>query len=376
MFQNQNKPVDYSCNSAKLEYMTEGCTVMNVPKSERDVSAFCSCNRSGVVEAGPASLLSIMGITAVVESESLHQLLRMVRKVAVTGNAVLILGESGSGKELIARAIHQCSPRAQKPWIDINCAALPGHLLESELFGYEKGAFSGADTGKAGMFELANGGTLFLDEIGELEVGLQAKLLRILDGSPFFRLGGTRKCSFDVRIVAATNSNLQEAVKKGRFREDLYHRLNQIHLRVPPLRERPEDIESLARHFLTKQDPGLRFSPGAMDLLRAYSWPGNVRELRNAITMAAIFVEGAEIQSYDLPPELQSTVCQCKPEDGQRLENMEQDAILKALRQTGGRQDRAAELLGISRRTLIRKLKLYAEQGVFPQGSGAEGVAE
>src|SRR5437016_7230302 len=150
--------------------------------------------------------------------------MNVVKKVAPTQNAVLILGESGSGKELIARALHQFSPRAQKPWIDINCAALPAHLLESELFGYEKGAFSGAESAKQGMFELAHGGTLFLDEIGELEIGLQAKLLRILDGSPFFRLGGTRKCNFDVRIVAATNTDLRESVKKG-FREDLYHRL-------------------------------------------------------------------------------------------------------------------------------------------------------
>jgi len=290
--------------------------------------------------------------------------LRRVRKVAVTHNSVLIQGESGTGKELIARAIHQWSPRAQKPWIDVNCAALPAHLLESELFGYEKGAFSGADTSKAGMFELANGGTLFLDEIGELEIGLQAKLLRILDGAPFFRLGGTRKCSFDVRIVAATNSNLQDLVKKGRFREDLYHRLNQVQLRVPPLRDRPEDIESLAQHFLKKQDSSLHFSPGAMEMLSVYSWPGNVRELRNLVTMAAIFAEGDEIQPYDLPAELHNTASRRMSGDGLRLDEMEQDAVLTAIRQTGGRQDRAAELLGISRRTLIRKLKIYAEQNM------------
>src|SRR5581483_1590795 len=180
------------------------------------------------------NMLSVMGTPVILESANSQHLLQMVRKVAPTQNAVLILGESGSGKEIVARAIHQFSPRAQKPWIDVNCAALPAHLLESELFGYEKGAFSGADSVKQGMFELAHGGTLFIDEIGELEIGLQAKLLRILDGTPFFRLGGTRKCNFDVRIVAATNANLQESVKRGRFREDLYHRLNQIHLRVPP----------------------------------------------------------------------------------------------------------------------------------------------
>ena len=323
------------------------------------------------------NMFSIMGIQTVVESDSLLQLMNVVKKVAPTQNAVLILGESGSGKELIARAIHQFSPRSPKPWIDINCAALPAHLLESELFGYEKGAFSGAESAKQGMFELAHGGTLFLDEIGELEIGLQAKLLRILDGAPFFRLGGTRKCAFDVRIVAATNANLQEAVKKGKFREDLYHRLNQIYLRVPPLRERPDDIESLATYFLKKQDPNLRFSPEALETLRCYSWPGNVRELRNAITMAAIFVEGVEIQTFDLPSEIANAPAFKIAGETLCLEGAEQEMVLKALKQTGGRQDRAAELLGISRRTLIRKLKTYAEQGVYtPRGSAAGAACE
>jgi DNA-binding NtrC family response regulator len=313
--------------------------------------------------------LSIMGIQAVVRSQSLLDLLHTAKKVARAQNAVLITGESGTGKELVARAIHQYSPRAAKPWIDINCAAIPGHLLESELFGYEKGAFSGAESGKQGMFELASGGTLFLDEIGELELQLQAKMLRVLDGAPFYRLGGTRKNSVDVRIVAATNNNLKERVSAGKFREDLYHRLNQIHLRVPPLRERREDIEALAKHFLAQQDPGLSFSSDALKLLCAHSWPGNVRELRNAVTMASIFAEGPEIQPFDLPPEV------CSGEIGGatpaanslRLDDMEQELVRKALEQTGGRQDRAAVLLGISRRTLIRKLKLYASQ---------DGVAE
>jgi transcriptional regulator with PAS, ATPase and Fis domain len=303
-----------------------------------------------------------MGIQAVIRSKSLLELLHSAKKVARAQNAVLITGESGTGKELVARAIHQYSPRSAKPWIDINCAAIPGHLLESELFGYEKGAFSGAESGKLGMFELASGGTLFLDEIGELELQLQAKLLRVLDGAPFFRLGGTRKNSIDVRIVAATNNNLKERVSAGKFREDLYHRLNQIHLRVPPLRERHEDIEALAKHFLAQQDPSLRFLPDALRLLCGYSWPGNVRELRNAVTMASIFVEGPEIQPFDLPPELCSreVPAAVPTANSLRLDDMEQELVRKALQQTGGRQDRAAELLGISRRTLIRKLKLYA----------------
>jgi len=304
-----------------------------------------------------------MGIQAIIRSKSLLDLLASAKKVARVQNAVLITGESGTGKELVARAIHQYSPRAAKPWIDINCAAIPGHLLESELFGYEKGAFSGAESSKLGMFELANGGTLFLDEIGELELQLQAKLLRVLDGAPYFRLGGTRKNTVDVRIVAATNNNLKERVSAGKFREDLYHRLNQIHLRVPPLRERLEDIEALAKHFLAQQDPGLRFSADALKLLRAYAWPGNVRELRNAVTTASIFVEGGEIQPFDLPPELCSKDVRgavTGTRSSLRLDDMEQELVRKALEQTKGRQDRAAELLGISRRTLIRKMKLYA----------------
>jgi len=345
--------------------------VLNSERKNSGSSPYASRNEVSAPSAtlscadAPLPMVSIMGIQAVVRSSGLTQLLQSVRKVAVTQNAVLISGESGSGKELIARAIHQYSARANKPWIDINCAALPGHLLESELFGYEKGAFSGADSSKQGMFELANTGTLFLDEIGELELGLQAKLLRILDGTPFFRLGGTRKCSVDVRIVAATNTNLQEAVKKGRFREDLYHRLNQVHLRVPPLRERPEDIESLAMFFLAKQDSSLRFSPEALEVLRCYSWPGNVRELRNVVTMAAIFVEGVEIQPFDLPPEVYNAPARTTAGGALRLDGVEQELVLKALEQTGGRQDLAAELLGISRRTLIRKLKTYAAQGIY-----------
>jgi two-component system, NtrC family, response regulator AtoC len=314
--------------------------------------------------AGGKDLLSIMGTLAIVESPALHQLLHMTRRAAATSNAVLILGESGSGKELIARAVHQFSARSAKPWVDINCAALPAHLLESELFGYEKGAFSGADCAKAGMFELAQGGTLFLDEIGELELGLQAKLLRILDGSPFFRLGGTRKCNSDVRIVAATNGDLRHAVQHGRFRQDLYHRLNQIHLRVPPLRERLEDIEPLATYFLKLQNPGLRFAQETLEILRCYAWPGNVRELRNAVAMAAIFASGCDIQPRDLPAEICLAPVPNPMHDSLRLEGLEQQTVLKALRQTGGRQDRAAELLGISRRTLIRKLKIYARQEI------------
>jgi transcriptional regulator with PAS, ATPase and Fis domain len=200
------------------------------------------------------------------------------------------LGRADHGRDrqrAVARAIHARSLRANKPWVDINCAALPEHLVESELFGYEKGAFSGADAVKPGMFELANQGTLFLDEVGELEPRIQVKLLRVLDGVPYYRLGGSRKVAFDVRVVAATNQPLEEAVKSGRFRSDLFHRLSQIQLRVPALRERPDDIVALAEFYLLQARPGARFAPGVLAILVAQPWPGNIRELRNVVVQAA-----------------------------------------------------------------------------------------
>jgi transcriptional regulator with PAS, ATPase and Fis domain len=246
--------------------------------------------------------------------------------------------------------------------VDISCAALPEHLIESELFGHEKGAYSGADSAKPGLFELANTGTLFLDEIGELEPRLQVKLLRVLDGAPYYRLGGTRKVSVDVRIVAATNRDLAAAVQEGRFRGDLYHRLTQVTIRVPALRERPDDILPLADFFLRQNNPNLRFSNSAERVLLGYGWPGNVRELRNAVLKAAIFAPGDLVHAGDLPAEL------CEPphpalgdeeSDGPRLDLMERKLILTTLASTGGHHQRAADLLGISRRTLTRKLKLY-----------------
>src|SRR5215470_14546676 len=212
---------------------------------------------------------------AVVASPAMTQLLQMVERVGQTNAAVLIHGESGSGKELVARAVHHHSLRCSKPWVDVSCAALPEHLVESELFGYEKGAFSGADSPKPGLFELANHGTLFLDEIGELEPRMQVKLLRVLDGVPYYRLGGVRKVSVDVRVVAATNQDLEQMVETGQFRGDLYHRIGQICLRVPPLRERREDIVPLAEHFLRQTNPRMSFSDDALRTLEQHSWPGN-----------------------------------------------------------------------------------------------------
>jgi two-component system response regulator AtoC len=303
-----------------------------------------------------------LGVPAIIRSGCMLDLYRSVQKIAQTTAAVLITGESGTGKELVARAVHQYSLRCSRPWVDLNCGALPEHLVESELFGYEKGAFSGADGTKPGMFELAHTGTLFLDEVGELEMKTQVKLLRVLDGAAYFRLGGIRKTHADVRIIAATNNNLEEKVRSGRFRADLFHRLTQVQLDVPPLRKRPEDIEALARFFLAQHDSRYYLTDEAIDVLKAYSWPGNIRELRNVVIKSAIFAGATRIGTSDLPasitrpPELpdsaaDETIC--------NLERLERKTILRVLSHTGGDQQRAASMLGISRRTLIRKLKLY-----------------
>jgi len=276
---------------------------------------------------------------------------------------VLITGETGTGKELIAHTIHQSSYRTSKPSVEINCAALPEHLVESELFGYEKGAFSGADTCKPGLFELADEGTLFLDEIGELPSHVQVKLLRVLDGSPYYRLGGHRKIRVDVRVIAATNQVLVTAVAQGRFRKDLFHRLSQFHLRVPPLRERPEDIAVLARHFLKLKNPGRSFKEEAVRVLQSYSWPGNVRELRNVVTKLALNSSAAEISAAELRTEMSQATGDDASQDmvvaSGDLVAMEEQMIVKALERTGGHRALAAEQLGISRRTLSRKLHEY-----------------
>jgi DNA-binding NtrC family response regulator len=311
------------------------------------------------------------GLPFVIRSAASRKLLSMVQRVARYPTAVLIVGETGTGKELIARAIHHFSLRCTKPWVDVNCAALPEHLIESELFGHEKGAFSGADSMKAGFFEMAHQGTLFLDEIGDLDPRMQVKLLRVLDGAPYYRLGGTRKVAMDVRIVAATNRDLDEGVRAGTFRNDLFHRLCQIQLIVPPLRERPEDIEGIAAQVLHGLNPRARISADAMEYLRQYSWPGNVRELKNVVTRLAIMREDpeAEIQPSDLPANitgLAGTAAQAEVPVGD-LDNMERLMIQQALATCGGDYAAAAEQLGISRRTLSRKLKTYKMEEAQPK---------
>jgi DNA-binding NtrC family response regulator len=318
---------------------------------------------------------SFLGMPAIISSPGMRQLVELAERIAQSNAAVLITGESGSGKELIARAVHHYSLRCSKPWVDVSCAALPEHLVESELFGYEKGAFSGADAPKPGLFELAHHGTLFLDEVGELEPRMQVKLLRVLDGVAYYRLGGTRKVTVDVRIVAATNQDLEQMVDTGNFRGDLYHRLGQICLRVPPLRERREDIVPLAEHFLAQTNPRLSFSQEALASLETHRWPGNVRELRNVVTKAAVLARGSEIGSDDLLlglPRISAlsspvlTVPSSTPSalSPANLDGMEKSTILRVLAQTNGHQQKAADLLGISRRTLSRKLKLYGREAV------------
>ncbi len=299
---------------------------------------------------------------AVVADPKMLAVIDTARNVAAHNASVLIVGETGVGKELVARLIHEHSPRSSKPWVDINCSALPEHLAESELFGYEKGAFSGADAAKPGLFEIANGGTLFLDEIGDLDPKVQAKLLRVLDGSPYYRLGGSRKVAVDVRVVAATNRDLDASVQQGTFRRDLFHRIGEVHIEVPPLRERPEDILALARHFLEQRNPEARFTPEALESLLQFEWRGNVRELRNLVLKLVIQSSALEITVDDIllqmgasknyPP----TSAKCLSSEITSIREVEREMIVRALELTNGNQTLAAERLGMPRRTFCRKL--------------------
>ena len=296
------------------------------------------------------------------KSKKMQELFHLVYKIAPTSCTVLIRGESGTGKELISKAIHSRSPRKENPFVPVNCAALPENLLEVELFGHEKGAFTDASYKKEGMFEVADKGTIFLDEISDMSLRMQAKILRVIQERSFYRLGGTKPVQVDVRILAATNKDLEEMMRKGSFREDLYYRLNVISITIPPLRKRKEDIPLLAQHFLTKYTAlhGKRvrsISPYVMDRLSRYEWPGNVRELENAMERAIILSSGETILFEDLPPYLQPSLSREKSSSS--LEEVEKKLILDTLRAVKGNQTRAAELLGIHRNTLRRKLKRY-----------------
>ncbi len=298
-------------------------------------------------------------------SDQMQEVFEMVRRVAGSEATVLVSGESGTGKELIARAIHHGSERRAGPFVPVNCAAIPAELLESELFGHLRGAFTGAVKDRRGKFEMADGGTLFLDEVGELPVELQPKLLRALQEREIEPVGGAPR-KIDVRVVAATNRDLEAALAEGTFREDLYYRLAVIPVHLPPLRDRRADIPLLVRHFLRKHGgpAEIAVSDGAMRRLTAYDWPGNVRELENAVERMLILRRGELLEESDLPPKIQRPAPPAcgvlnLPDEGYGLEDLEKEAVLEALRRNGGNQTRAAAFLRIPRHTLIYRMEKY-----------------
>ncbi len=315
------------------------------------------------------------------DSPPIRELYAVLERVADTPTTVLICGESGTGKELVARALHENSSRRDKPFIKVNCAAIPRDLMESELFGYERGAFTGAVTSKPGRFELANGGTLFLDEIGSIPLEMQVKLLRALQESEFERVGGVRTIRIDVRMVAATNSDLKREMAGGTFREDLYYRLNVVPIHLPALRGRASDVEPLAAHFIEKFNTRLNkqisgIEPEAVGLLRNYSWPGNIRELENVIERAVLFCDGDRLRPADVPPEVRDDgsgpraamasrpsldvppeASGLKQQVKAAMSRLESELIVQALKQTGGNVTHAARLLKISRKGLQLKMK-------------------
>ncbi|NTW48561.1 MAG: sigma 54-interacting transcriptional regulator, partial [Chlorobiales bacterium] len=301
-------------------------------------------------------------------SKPMRSVFKMIDKISKTNATVLILGESGVGKELVANAIHYKSRRANRPFIKFNCAALPESIIESELFGHERGAFTGAAAARKGRFELADGGTVFLDEVGELSLTIQAKLLRILQEREFERVGGSKTLKVDVRVIAATNRNLEENIQRGQFREDLYYRLNIFPITVPPLRERKADTLLLADYFVEKYNQinskGVRrISTAAIDMLMRYHWPGNVRELENCIERAVILSEDSVIHGYHLPPTLQTAESSGTPYKGplqQRLDAIEYEMIVEALKSTKGNMSKAAAELGLTDRIMGLRVKRFS----------------
>lgn len=315
----------------------------------------------------------------IAESPQMKEVLRLAQRVARSETSVLITGESGTGKEIIAQLLHKLSSRANDSFIDLNCAALQESLLESEIFGHESGAFSGARTRKLGLFEIADNGTLFLDEIMEMPLALQSKLLRALETKTFFRVGGVRKVEVNVRLIAATNRRPEEAVASGAFRHDLLYRINSFEINIPPLRERPEDIIPLARHILQKLSGtnAPELSQQAIDALTAYHWTGNVRQLRNCLERAVLLADNGKIMTKDLPPEVvyrmkepsvslnynlpnePVAVHSFRNTPPTALKDVEKQQIIQALEKTGWHRGRTAELLGISPSTLYRRLREY-----------------
>lgn len=314
-------------------------------------------------------------------SPAMKRVTQLIQKVAPTDSTVLIVGDTGTGKELVARALHYNSPRRQRQLVTINCAALQETLLESELFGHEKGSFTGASNAKHGLIEVAEGGTLFIDEVAEMSPGMQAKLLRVLENGHYRRLGGTQEQHADVRIIAATNKPLDEEQKAGRFREDLYYRLNVVAIRLPPLRERLEDLALLIDHFLTTRQIGRvkhQVDPAAMNVLMHYPWPGNIRELANVLERAQILAEGNVITVDDLPESMTATATKPPPKGESdanplSMDAMERRHLISVLEQFHHNKVHAAKALGISRRALYRLIAKHHVPGKHGSDEGAPG---
>ena len=303
------------------------------------------------------------------ESLAMRGLLSLIKKVAPTDSTVLILGESGTGKELVATSIYENCLRKNKPFIKLNCAAIPTELLESELFGHEKGAFTGATKFKPGKFDMANAGILFLDEIGDMPLNLQSKILRVIQEKEFYRVGGSNTIKVDVRFIASTNQNLEKLVQEGKFREDLYYRLNVFTLHLPPLRERKEDIPLLVDYFLQNLSKKVEISSVALQMIIAFTWPGNIRELKNVIESAAVIAENGFIEPAQLPGQITGAFNNTDSNKAvslpvnlpldDRINEIEKSMIIEALRKTGGVQVRATELLGINQRSLWHRIKKH-----------------
>lgn len=364
------------------DYITKPLDFDKLQVTLRNIFAYADLQQqNSALSETLSSTLSTTGIIG--KSEAMRGVLEMVRTIAPSDATVLVSGESGTGKELIARAIHTGSRRAGGPYVAFNCAAITESLMESELFGHEKGAFTGADKRRDGRFVMADKGTLFLDEIGEMPLLMQAKLLRVLQEREVQPVGSDRNIGIDVRIIAATNRDLDTEVAEGRFREDLFYRLNVVSITLPPLRERPDDVAALARHFLgvyaQKNNKAVSgFSPAAMDRLLRYSWPGNVRELENVVERAVVLLLGEQIGERELPPQILQnghaggpgtdggiTDAEASPvpaEQPRTLRDMEKAMILQTLAETGGNKAETARRLGITRKTLHTKLQQYEEE--------------
>jgi DNA-binding NtrC family response regulator len=346
-----------------FDYVTKPCPLEELQiRIERAMERRSLTQRANLLERGltPPDL----GDSFVGESPEFRRLLHLIERVAPSDSTVLIAGETGSGKERIAKLIHARSPRKNRPFVVVDCAALQESLLQSELFGHERGSFTGADRAKPGLFQVANGGTIFLDEIGEISPATQTKLLRVLDTSTFRHVGGTTEVHVDVRVLAATNRDLQSMVRQGQFREDLYYRMSTITLELPPLRRRGSDVELLARHFVAAMNERFgsskRLSEAALEVLRRHTWPGNVRELLHAVEGAMVVCEGVEILPDHLPQSVRGASVKTSANGTEKLptlDELERTHIRLALESSGGHRGNAARILGISERNLYRKLR-------------------